>query len=67
MPPFNIRNQGRILIFVSLDSVNKNSMDKFSEEDYRKQLWPPLEEAVKMLLVQQPGVYLKISYEEMYR
>lgn len=42
-------------------------MDKFSEEDYRKQLWPPLEEAVKMLLVQQPGVYLKISYEEMYR
>ena len=42
-------------------------MAKFDEEAYKTQLWPPLEDAVKMLLVQQPGVYLKISYEEMYR
>lgn len=42
-------------------------MASLDETDYETKLWPPLENAVNMLLTQQPGVYLKISYEEMYR
>lgn len=38
-----------------------------TEEDYRVQYWPQLEGAVQMLLTQEPGVYMKISYEQMYR
>ncbi|XP_780853.3 CDK2-associated and cullin domain-containing protein 1 [Strongylocentrotus purpuratus] len=37
-----------------------------TEEDYRVQYWPQLEGAVQMLLTQEPGVYMKISYEQMY-
>ncbi|XP_072177697.1 CDK2-associated and cullin domain-containing protein 1-like [Diadema setosum] len=37
-----------------------------TEEDYRLQFWPQLEGAVRMLLTQEPGVYMKISYEQMY-
>lgn len=44
-----------------------SAMASMDETDYETKLWPPLKNAVNMLLTQQPGVYLKISYEEMYR
>lgn len=40
--------------------------DGMAKTEYENQHWPQLEGAVKQLLQQRPGVFLRISYEQMY-
>lgn len=36
-------------------------------EDYESKFWPKLQGAIDQLLNMQPGAYIPISYEQMYR
>lgn len=38
-----------------------------TEEDYAFRFWPKLEGAILLILKQNPGQFIPISYEEMYR
>ncbi|XP_072026548.1 CDK2-associated and cullin domain-containing protein 1-like [Amphiura filiformis] len=40
--------------------------DGMARSEYENQYWPQLEGAIKQLLQQRPGVFLRISYEQMY-
>ena len=42
-------------------------MMTITAEDYEKQYWPKLEQAINQLLTMAPGQYIPISYEQMYR
>ena len=48
-----------ITVFVLVTSVN--------DEDYTAFHWPKLENAILLILQQNPGQFIPISYEEMYR
>lgn len=48
-----------IIVFVSVTS--------FNDEDYSAFYWPKLENAILLILQQNPGQFIPISYEEMYR
>lgn len=41
-------------------------MMTITSEDYEKQYWPKLEQAISQLLTMAPGQYIPISYEQMY-
>jgi hypothetical protein len=42
-------------------------MISISEEDFHRHYWPKLESAIKLILQQNPGEFIPISYEETYR
>ena len=46
-------------VFTVVTSVN--------DEDYMSLHWPKLEGAIQLILQQNPGEFIPISYEEMYR
>ena len=46
-------------VFAAVSSVN--------DEDYVSLHWPKLEGAIQLILQQNPGEFIPISYEEMYR
>ena len=55
-----------------MQNVARNSsvmarMISVSEEDFHRHYWPKLESAINLILQQNPGEYIPISYEETYR
>nr|XP_054766284.1 CDK2-associated and cullin domain-containing protein 1-like [Lytechinus pictus] len=64
--PFNIANYFQNHVGNLLSYFYVIGYGFMTEEDYRVQYWPQLESAVQMLLTQEPGVFMKISYEQMY-
>ena len=42
-------------------------MISVSDQDFHNMYWPKLESAVHLILQQNPGEFIPISYEEMYR
>jgi len=48
-----------LIVFVAVTSVN--------DENYVAFHWPKLESAILLILQQNPGQFIPISYEEMYR
>ena len=50
---------GHFFVFAVVTSVN--------DEDYVSLHWPKLESAIQLILRQNPGEFIPISYEEMYR
>jgi len=37
------------------------------ENEYEREYWPMLSETIGILLVNVPGKYIQLSYEQMYR
>lgn len=42
-------------------------MISISEDDFHSHYWPKLESAINLILQQNPGEFIPISYEETYR
>lgn len=68
-PRFGISSNFAWILFEN-DTANYSVMARMisiSEEDFHTQYWPKLESAINLILQQNPGEFIPISYEETYR